>query len=59
MVHNKCNITESHMNRQEAVNYVKEFLEDSFTKTGEGLYKFVDGLRVMHYDFSHHMYNMR
>lgn len=56
-VHNTCNLLELHMTRQDAIKYGKEFLSDGFTKTGKGLYRSVDGLRVMRFDFTHHTYN--
>ena len=57
LVHNRCNVQELHMTRREAIKYGKEFLGDGFMQIEKGLYKSKDGLRVMHFDFTHHTFN--
>lgn len=53
LVHNKCG-EELRMSKEDAVDYGRRFLGDGFEKTGNGIYRSADGMRSMHYDFSHH-----
>ena len=56
LVHNK-NCSELHMSRQEAVKYGKDYLGNDYVKIENGMYRSADGLRTMHFDFTHHAYN--
>lgn len=55
LVHNK-NCAELHMSRKDAIKYGKEYLGEGYIKLEPGHYRSADGLRTMHFDFTHHPY---
>ena len=56
LVHNRCQ--ELHMSRKDAIKYGKEYLGEGYVKVGQGYYRSADGLRTMHFDLTHHRYNL-